>query len=102
MISKIDSDEFTATRLRIALNEIYPEATYGAIPVIDQCDALEAYLALDDGALIQALEAFAAYVIHEQPSAVQGVREMQRPPRPDGSRRAPILRQRNSAKHHEA
>ena len=91
MLSKFDSDEFTATRLRNALNEIYPEATYGAMPVIDQCDALEAYLALDDGALIQAIEAFAAYVIHEQPSAVQGVREMQRPPRPDGSRRAPIL-----------
>ncbi len=91
MVSKIDSDEFTATRLRIALNEIYPEATYGAVPVIDQCDALEAYLAFDDGALTQALEALAAYVIHEQPSAVQGVREMQRPSRPNVCRQAPIL-----------
>ncbi len=89
MATKIDSNEFTATRLRIALNEIYPEATYGAIPIIDQCDALEAYLALDDGALIQALEAFAAYVIHEQPSAVQAVREMQRAPRPDSIHRVP-------------
>ena len=43
-------DEFTATDMRIALNEVFPEATYGAIPVIDQYDALEAYLALDDGA----------------------------------------------------
>ncbi len=51
MATKIDSNEFTATRLRIALNEIYPEANYGAIPVIDQCDGLEAYLAFDDGAL---------------------------------------------------
>ncbi len=91
MVSKFDSDEFTATRLRIALNEIYPEATYGAIPIIDQCDALEAYLALDDGALIQAIEAFGAYVIHQQPSAVQGARKMQRPPRPDGSRRTANL-----------
>ena len=91
MTTKFDTNEFTAARLRIALNEIYPEATYGAIPVIDQCDALEAYLALDDGALVHALEAFAAYVIHQQPSAVQGVREMQRPLRPDSNRRAPIL-----------
>ena len=91
MTTRFDSDEFTATRLRIALNEIYPEATYGAIPVIDQRDALEAYLAFDDGALIQALEALAAYVIHEQPGAVQGVRKMQRPPRPNGNRRAPNL-----------
>lgn len=91
MVSKFDSDEFTATRLRNTLNEIYPETTYGAMPVFDQCDALQAYLALDDGALIQALEAFAAYVIHEQPSAVQRAREMQRPPRPDGSRRTANL-----------
>ncbi len=74
MTNTFDSDEFTATDLRIALNEIYPEATYGAIPVIDQYDALKAYLAFDDGAL-----------------ADQGVREMQRPPRPDSNRRAPIL-----------
>ncbi len=91
MTTRFDANEFTATRLRIALNEIFPEATYGSIPVIDQCDALEAYLAFDDGALTQALEALAAYVIHEQPSAVQGVREMQRPPRPNSNRRAPIL-----------
>ena len=91
MTTRFDPDEFTATRLRIALNEIYPEATYGAIPVSDQCDSLEAYLAFDDGALIQALEALAAYVINEQPGAVQGVREMQRPPRPNCNRRAPIL-----------
>ena len=75
MTTRFDANEFTATRLRIALNEIYPAASYGAMPIIDQCDALEAYLALDDGALIQALEAFAAYVIHEQLSAVQGARE---------------------------
>ena len=50
MTIRFDLDEFTATDLRIALNEICPEAIYGAIPVIDQYDALEAYLALDDGA----------------------------------------------------
>ncbi len=51
MTNTFDSDEFTATDLRIALNEFFPEATYGAIPVIDQYDALQAYLAFDDGAL---------------------------------------------------
>ena len=91
MATKIDSNEFTATRLRIALNEIYPDATYGAIPVIDQYDALEACLAFDDGALAEAPEALAAYVTSLQHCAVQAVREMQRPPRPDSNRRAPIL-----------
>ncbi len=77
MTTRFDANKFTATDLRIVLNEIYPEANYGAIPVIDQCNALEAYLAFDDGALVQSLEALAAYVIHEQPSAVQGVRKTQ-------------------------
>ncbi len=57
MTNNFDPDEFTATDLRIALNEIYPEATYGAIPVIDQYDALQAYLADRYGAL-QAYLAF--------------------------------------------
>ncbi len=55
MTGKSHPENFTATDLRIALNEIYPEATYGAIPVIDQYDALEAYLAFDDGALAEHL-----------------------------------------------
>ena len=33
MTNRFDPDEFTATDLRIASNEIFPEATYGAIPV---------------------------------------------------------------------
>ena len=51
MTNRFDPDLFSATDMRIALNEIFPEATYGAIPVIDQYDTLEAYLAFDDGAL---------------------------------------------------
>ncbi len=47
---EIDIDGITATDMRIALNEFFPEATYGAIPVFDQYDALQAYLAFDDGA----------------------------------------------------
>ena len=43
MTTKFDANEFTATRLRIAFNELYPEATYGAAPVIDQYDAQKAH-----------------------------------------------------------
>ncbi len=66
MANQLDADDFTANDLRIALNEIFPESTYGAIPVIDQYDALEAYLAFDDGALGEAPQALAAYVDHQQ------------------------------------
>ena len=91
-----DPDEFTATDMRIALNEIFPEATYGAIPVIDQYDALEAYLAFDDSTLANAPQALAAYVIGLQHCAIQVVREMQRPPRPEVSIEQKFRRQRNS------
>lgn len=62
MTKRPDLAEFTATDMKIALNEIFPDATYGAIPVIDQYDALEAYLAFDDGALAEAPQALAAYI----------------------------------------
>ena len=91
MTSKFDPDEFTATNMRVALNEVYPEASYGAIPVIDQYDALEAYLAFDDGALAEAPEALAAYVTSLQHCAVQVAREMQRAPRPDCNHRTANL-----------
>ncbi len=91
MTVRLDHDEFTATDMRIALNEVFPEATYGAIPVIDQYDALDAYLAFDDGALADAPEALAAYVTSLQHCAVQAVREMQRPPRPDSNHRTTNL-----------
>ena len=66
MADHFDADDFTANHMRIALNEFIPESTYGAIPVIDQYDALEAYLAFDDGALAEAPQALAAYVNHQQ------------------------------------
>lgn len=87
MTNTPDPDEFTATDMRIALNEVFPEATYGAIPVIDQYDALEAYLAFDDGALAEAPQALAAYITGLQHCAVQAARAMQRPPRPDNNHR---------------
>ncbi len=66
MKHRIDLGHDLATELRLALNESSPEATYGAIPVIDQYDALEAYRAYDDGALAEAPQALAAYVTHQQ------------------------------------
>ncbi len=66
MTNRFDPHEFTATDLRVALNVIYPEATYGAIPATDQYDALAAYLAFDDGVLAEAPEALAAYVTYQQ------------------------------------
>ncbi len=95
MTNKFDANEFTATDMRIALNEVFPEATYGAIPVIDQYDALEAYLAFDDGALAEAPDALATYVTCLQHCAIQAVRDMQRLPRPDGNHRAPNLPSKN-------
>ena len=62
MRNTFDPDEFTATNMRIALNENFPEATYGAISVIDQYELLEAYLAFDDGALAEAPQALDAYI----------------------------------------
>ena len=59
-----------ATEMRIALSDAYPEVTYGAVPVIDQQDALEAYRAFDDGALAEAPMALAAYVDHQQHFAI--------------------------------
>ena len=47
MRSTFCPDGFTATNMRIALNENFPEATYGAIPVIDQYELLETYLAFN-------------------------------------------------------
>jgi hypothetical protein len=53
----------------IALDE-FPDMTYGAIPVVDYRDALEAYLAYDDGALAEAPHAFAAYMDHHRSAVI--------------------------------
>ena len=53
----------------IALEE-FPDMAYGAIPVVDYRDALEAYLAYDDGALAEAPHAFAAYIDHHRSAVI--------------------------------
>lgn len=55
-----------SSELRIALSEIYPDATYGAVPVVDHPAALDAYRAYDDGTLAEAPHAFAAYLSHQR------------------------------------
>ena len=70
MTMPADVFDANATELRIALSDVYPEVTYGAVPVIDRQDALEAYRAFDDGALAEAPLALAAYVDHQQHFAI--------------------------------
>ena len=65
MSNRFYRDTRTAFDLRIVLDATYPESNYDAIPVIDQCDALEAYLAFDDGALDEVPHALDAYVSHQ-------------------------------------
>ena len=66
MKHRIDFDHDLAMELRLVLNESFPEATYGAIPIVDQNNALEAYRAYDDGALAEAPQALAAYFSCQQ------------------------------------
>ena len=66
MTNRFDANEFTATDLKFASNANFSEATYGAISVVDQYDALKAYLAFDDGALAEAPQALVAYVTHQR------------------------------------
>lgn len=70
MFSKFDPTMITAIDMRIALDENFPDSNYGAIPVIDQYDALETYLAFVDGTLAEAPQALAAYVAHQQHGAI--------------------------------
>ena len=58
--------EPNATEIRIALREIYQGSAYGAVPALDQHDALEVYRAYDDGGMEAIPEALAAYVDFHQ------------------------------------
>jgi len=67
MENTLDSGTFTATVVRIALGEVCPESTYGALPAQDRYDAVEAYRLYEDGGLEAAPQALAAYVdIHQR------------------------------------
>ncbi len=66
MLSKFDPIAITATDMRIALDENFPNSNYGAIPVIDRYKALASYFAFEERTLAEAPEALAAYVTHQQ------------------------------------
>ena len=61
-----ESNTHMAADVRLALSEIYPDSTYGAVPALDQYDALEAYRAYDDGGLEEIPQALAAYIDFHQ------------------------------------
>ncbi|MFQ5547280.1 MAG: hypothetical protein ACE5FV_03230 [Woeseia sp.] len=64
---RIDNrDPVSASEVRIALNEIFPESSYGAVPVTDQFDAVEAFRAYDDGGLAEVPNAHAAYLQNQR------------------------------------
>lgn len=51
-----------ATEIQLALNEVYPDSTFGAVPVAEQYDALISYRAVDNDAIAEIPEAFAAHI----------------------------------------
>ena len=62
MKSTADAAAITPSEMRLALNEIYPDSTYGAVPVMDQFAALDAYRSIDDDALSEVAGAYEAYL----------------------------------------
>ena len=56
------SNTYAVADVRLAFSEIYPDSTYGAVPAVNQYDALEAYRAYDDGGLDELPQALAPYV----------------------------------------
>ena len=70
MANRIQPKSLTASELIIALNEVFPDSTYGAISMLDQYGALKAYLAYDDGTLAEVPNALDAYVSYLQHNTV--------------------------------
>jgi len=66
MQNTLDSGTFTATDVRIALSEVYPESSYGSLPAQDRYDAVGAYRAYEDGGMEAVPQALAAYVDFHQ------------------------------------
>ncbi len=58
---EIDNDKRLATTLRLALNESFPEPTFGAASVFGQQVVLEALLTFEDGGLAGAPQLLGAH-----------------------------------------
>jgi len=70
MARKIDPNEISSTDLIIELNELYFDTSDGAVLAIDRFEALETYLAFEDGGLAEAPSALAAYISQQQHTTV--------------------------------
>ena len=66
MNARRNSQISQATTLALALTEAYPDSAYGAVPASEQQDALEAYLAYDEGAFDEAPQALDTYLAHQR------------------------------------
>jgi hypothetical protein len=66
MRNTTDPNPSTAADARRVTSETYPDSTYGAVPILDQYDAVDAYSPYDDGGLDTVPAAHAAYVDHHQ------------------------------------
>ena len=58
------------SEISIGVDECFPESIHGAIQVVDQYDAIEAYVAFADGGLGEPPHALAAYVDRQQQFAI--------------------------------
>lgn len=67
-IDDFEFDAASSSEMMLAISDAFPDSTYGAVPVLDHYDALEAFRAYDDGALAELPKALAAYVDHQQHS----------------------------------
>lgn len=57
MTYSLQQNSITASQLIIALSDIFPDSTYGAIPNADQFGVLEKYFARDGIAIAKAPDA---------------------------------------------
>lgn len=55
-----------ATVVTLALNERFPERSYGTVPYAEQTEALADWLAFDQGVFNEAPRALAAYLDHQR------------------------------------
>jgi len=66
MTSKLTEQVPTQSDMMLALQEFYPDRNHGTVAIDDRHEALQAYLAYEDGSLAAAPGAFDAYVHHQK------------------------------------
>ena len=61
MFDIYDINTITSLEVWVAVTELFPDSTYGAVPTIEQVNTVEAFRACDDGGLAEVPNALAAY-----------------------------------------